>query len=154
MSLMVGQNWRCSSITGWVFFGPLLGLLPSIAFFYCCHFITDRLIIISYYGCTLTKALIPWQHSKSPSSFHPNFYHCLSWLPWQWAQQGSPDMLLPSHFLQVLLGEPEAFLGQMEYIIPPGCSEHPHNTSTESKEGQEESQAICQTTPTSFAVKE
>lgn len=34
---------------------------------------------------------------------------------------GSQDALLPSHVLQLLLGDPNAFPGQVGYIIPPAC---------------------------------
>lgn len=36
----------------------------------------------------------------------------------QQAKQGSQDVLL----LQLLLGDPKTFLGQMGYVIPPACS--------------------------------
>jgi len=41
---------------------------------------------------------------------------------WQLAKQGPPGFLLPSHALQFLLGDPEAFPGQKRYVIPPADS--------------------------------
>ena len=41
---------------------------------------------------------------------------------WQQAEQGAPGPLLPSNIFQFLLGDPEAFPGQLGYVIPPASS--------------------------------
>jgi len=54
-------------------------------------------------------------------SIHPSILIRLSAAGsrWQPAKQGPPGFLLPSHALQFLLGDPEAFPGQKRDIIPP-----------------------------------
>ena len=44
---------------------------------------------------------------------------------WQQAEQGAPGPLLPSNVFQFLLGDPEAFPGQLGYVIPPVSSGSP-----------------------------
>ncbi|MED6274920.1 hypothetical protein CHARACLAT_021294 [Characodon lateralis] len=39
----------------------------------------------------------------------------------QQIQQRHPDVALPKHLLQFLLGEPEACPGQLRDIVPPAC---------------------------------
>lgn len=55
---------------------------------------------------------------------HPSIYCCLSGVGsrWQQAKQGGADVPLPSNAFQFLLGDPEAFPGQMWYIISPASS--------------------------------
>ncbi len=43
-----------------------------------------------------------------------------SW--WQQAKQSIQHVPLPSNIFQLLRGDPEAFPGQMRYVIPPACS--------------------------------
>ena len=51
---------------------------------------------------------------KDPSIFYR--------LPRGQAEQGAPGPLLPSNVFQFLLGDPEAFPGQLGYVIPPVSS--------------------------------
>ncbi len=80
-------------------------------------------VILSFFwsspGCVYTE-LIP---SIYPS-IHPSIFFRSSGagLWWQQAQQSSPDVPLPSNTFQLLWGDPEAFPGQMRYVIPPACS--------------------------------
>ena len=57
-------------------------------------------------------------------SNHPSIFACFSWVGshWQRAQRVILEALLPSNTSQLLLGDPEAFPGQMRYIIPPAGS--------------------------------
>ncbi len=41
---------------------------------------------------------------------------------WQQDKEGVPDVRLPSKVFQLLQADPEAFPGQVSYIIPPACS--------------------------------
>lgn len=57
-------------------------------------------------------------------SHHPSIFACFSWVGshWQRAQKVILEALLPRNTSQLLLGDPEAFPGQMRYIIPPAGS--------------------------------
>ena len=70
-----------------------------------------------------------WQERKKERqsewvAVHPSIFVRLSGagLRGQQAKQGIPDIPLPSNTLQLLLGDPKTFPGQMRYIIPPVCS--------------------------------
>lgn len=64
-------------------------------------------------------------HLRNASySNHPSIFACFSWVGshWQRAQKVILEALLPRNTSQLLLGDPEAFPGQMRYIIPPAGS--------------------------------
>ena len=54
-------------------------------------------------------------------SIHPSIISCLSevWSQREPVQEGNPDIPLPSHTFQLLLGDPEAIPEQRGHIIPP-----------------------------------
>lgn len=61
---------------------------------------------------------ISGQGTHSPF-IHSIIFGCLSGSQWQQAGQRRPDILLPSHVHQLILGGAQ---GQMGYVIPPACS--------------------------------
>lgn len=70
-------------------------------------------------------SFLGWQTLIQLYNIYPGFFspHCMRMgCKWQQVKQLSPDIPFASSVFQLLLRDPETFLGQMRYIISSACS--------------------------------
>ena len=87
-------------------------------------FLQNNVSLVAAYGCVFVVKKI--QKLGTNPSIHPSIHPLSTAHPGvgsrgQQLEQRSPDVPVPSHFLQLIRGDPVAFPGQPRDIVSPTC---------------------------------